>query len=248
MHLLQALPEADSCQLSWLLLLTSLRGSAARIYTPAQLTWRRAALVNNVNLARVAASAGLDQQLTAKSKQLVKAINRFAAAARTATDDDSTASNDGQQDQGLGPGASMSSPDQQGDECLEGPAAAATAVIDDCPAKEEGPGWIADEADTIWSEVWSSADAASGQGQAQQTGHSCPKHAEQLCAPKALADVVESMIGAVFVDGASSSSTGGGNAGGATGSRQLEADASGCWKVAWAAVWQLVLAGVKRQQ
>eukprot|EP00775_Hariotina_reticulata_P012039 gene12039-12182_t len=46
--------------------------SAAHVYTPAQLTWRRAALVNNSNLARVAAAAGLHKQLSTRSRPLVK--------------------------------------------------------------------------------------------------------------------------------------------------------------------------------
>jgi hypothetical protein len=99
--------------------------------------------------------------------------------------------------------------------------------------------------------VWANSTDAARQCQdrprhffQQQPSDSRACHVEHVSAPKVLADVVESTIGAIFVDSSSSNHACGQSS---TGRRELAAGRSDCcWVAAWAAVWQLlILTGVK---
>jgi len=220
--------------------------SAAHVYTPAQLTWRRSALVNNLNLARAAAAAGLDRQLSARSRQLVKLMKKFVDATM------SNVSGSGQQIRRH----------QQQQSAIEWPVDGEVEpmVIDEWDAAENKQGWpvvaaaaaaASDqegldlakmEDEKIWDEVWS----ANAEHQQALDNDNEDVHTPAPSAPKVLADVVESVIGAVFVDSSSSSRQ-------SAGSRSSDmqqvpnTSSSSGWEAAWQAAQQLLLRGKDQQ-
>ena len=222
--------------------------SAAHVYTPAQLTWRRSALVNNLNLARAAAAAGLDRQLSARSRQLVKLMKKFVDATM------SNVSGSGQQIRRH----------QHQQSAIEWPVDGEVEpmVIDEWDAAENMQGWpvvaAADAAaasdqegldlakmedDKIWDEVWS---ANAEHKQALDNGHE-DVHTPAPSAPKVLADVVESVIGAVFVDSTSSSSRQGAGRRSSDMQQVPNTSSSSGWEAAWEAAQQLLLRGKDQQ-
>jgi dsRNA-specific ribonuclease len=222
---------------------------SAATYAPAELSWRRAALVNNAHLGRAAAAAGLQQHLQARSTQLDRVVRRFVqaqAAAAAAGSDDVAA---------LGPTTSEQQQQQQQDAALQ------TFLQEASPRMH----WSSSCVD-IWRDVWtrrrkSTPLAAAGAGHSKGNGvgvssdgglqdAALSNAAEQDAgaaatravtsarkkpakAPKVVADLVESIIGAVLVDSA---------AGGAT-------DAALAWQRVWHTVQRLLqLPGVRDQQ
>jgi dsRNA-specific ribonuclease len=215
------------------------------MYAPAELSWRRAALVNNAHLGRAAAAAGLQQHLQARSTQLDRAVRRFvqAQAAAAAADSDDVAA--------LRP---TTSEQQQQDAALQ------TFLQEAAPSMH----WSSSCVD-IWRDVWtrhrsSTPLAAAGAGNPKDNGvgissdgglqdAALSNAAEQDAgaaaaavtavrkkpakAPKVVADLVESIIGAVFVDSAAGSA----------------ADAALAWQRVWHTVQRLLqLPGVRDQQ
>lgn len=218
------------------------------MYAPAELTWRRAALVNNINLARAAADAQLQQHLRANSGPLMRGIKRFAAKQQQQQGPEQTDTT-----HSSGPGARV----------FAVLAAAATAVGHSAGLRSaaKASSW-GDEDEDIWREVWASssssgldedqddnqaaAEGVSGSavgavddshsgvaGATVGTHPSAATAAVKQRAPKALADIVESLVGAVLVDSSSGSL-------GAGGSSSRVGGGSYNWAAAWQAVRQLL--------
>jgi hypothetical protein len=203
-------------------------------------------LVNNAHLGRAAAAAGLQQHLQARSTQLDRVIRRFAEAQAAAAAAAATAAG-GDEVAALG-----ETSEQQQDADLQ--AFLQTAA--------PGMHWSSSCVD-IWRDVWtghrkSTPPAAAPPGSAG-TGNSSNGHLQEAAlsntaspdaaaatgavkavrkkqparAPKVVADLVESSIGAVFVD------SGAGSA----------ADAAHAWQRVWHTVQRLLqLPGVRGQQ
>lgn len=167
--------------------------SVTQVYAPAELTWRRAALVNNSNLARAAADARLQKVLAARSKALMSAVKRFAARQQQASA--------GGVAGGDGPGSSASS--ARGALDLAGVFAAAAAAV--APGVRVGGSRVrwGEEDQDLWWEVWEGKSADEGDSE-EAVVAAAGSTTAGLHAPKALADIVESLVGAYLIDSSSS--------------------------------------------
>lgn len=170
---------------------------AAGIYTPAELTWRRAALVNNTQLGRAAAAATLQHQLQSRSRQLSKAVKRFLRGAEACGEATAAAA-------GSGLGARQAVVAAVAAVTALGPAAVSVQWSEECAA--------------IWQQIWAEprgrAVSSSADEQAAAEGDGVFGADRPVARPpKVLADLIESIVGAVFVDSAHGRSCEGGTVG-----------------------------------
>jgi len=205
------------------------------VYAPAELTWRRAALVNNINLARAAAAAGLQQHLVAHSRPLTHVIKRFAAAQQQQQQrGDAAAAAAG--------GVSGSNGGSSGGRVSGGVGGFLAGVVAAAGGGRAAAGgggggraahWgVEDEA--VWNKVWltnsfdeedegtaaaaAAAAGGDGAGGGEQQGSTAAVAGDgagggegskggpsKLRAPKVLADLVESVVAAVLLDSSSGS-------------------------------------------
>jgi dsRNA-specific ribonuclease len=185
----------------------SCSSAAVATYAPAELSWRRAALVNNSHLGRAAAAAGLQQHLQARSTQLERAVRRFAAAQAAAA-------------AGLLPDAAAAK--NQADDDEEQQQQVLVNFLEEAAPDKHWSG----SCRGIWQDVWAGpekistaaggkvdglgtggarssaqqADQAAGPQAAAAAGGDKLSRRKPVRAPKVVADLVESIIGAVFVD------------------------------------------------
>lgn len=171
--------------------------SLTHVYAPAELTWRRAALVNNSNLARAAADAQLQQVLVARSKALMSAVKSFAARQQQASA--------GGVVKGDAPGSSASSAHGAGNLAGVFAAAAAAAAVATAAGVRVGGGRVkwGEEDQDLWRKVWEGKSAEEGDNEEAAVAAAGSTTAG-LHAPKALADIVESLVGAYLIDSSSS--------------------------------------------
>eukprot|EP00879_Flechtneria_rotunda_P005312 GHRR01005599.1.p1 GENE.GHRR01005599.1~~GHRR01005599.1.p1 ORF type:complete len:445 (+),score=184.70 GHRR01005599.1:92-1336(+) len=182
--------------------------SATSIYAPAIMTRGRAALVNNTNLARAAAAAGLHKYIKFKARNLAKNISMFVSRHNPVQDSIKAM-------EVAAPGSPHKHQQEQPQlaDWLYAPAgAAAVATGTACSVVNSNavPSLLQwSERDLrVWRDVW---DPDSTYGAARIDGSTTNKadHAEGQHkqgdngwqrAPKALADVAESIIGAALID------------------------------------------------
>ncbi|WIA14737.1 hypothetical protein OEZ85_003223 [Tetradesmus obliquus] len=190
-------------------------GSSAAAYAPAELSWRRAALVNNTHLGRAAAAAGLQQHLQARSSQLDRAVRRFAeaqAAAAAGIEADAAAAADRQAEseeqreqalqqllQEVAPGVHWSSDCRRICQDVWAAPRKTTAAADAASASGNGVSANASRSSTQQTDQAAAGPEAAAAAAAAAGDDKAPRR-KPLRAPKVVADLVESTIGAVYVD------------------------------------------------
>jgi dsRNA-specific ribonuclease len=192
------------------------------VYAPAELTWRRGALVNNTHLARLAAAAGLQAHVSAHSRALRGAMHRFAAA---------------QQQQKPGDGGNGTG-QQVGFAAPQAAAAPAAAVADGSRLGGLSR-WTASDI-AVWERVWRAPHGRDGDdsGGGDGASHAAGVVARAQRAPKVLADVVEALVAAVLVDSSSSSSSSSRSSSSSSSSSGQEQSLN--WGATWAVLQRLM--------